>query len=276
MSRRPGSGIDCLGGAAMHKIYLLLAILMAGVVAAAAGEPNDPPSAIKPAPAEFAPPESFTAEQRTHWAYQPIRRPDLPEVKETAWGRSPIDRFLLADLETADLPHSPEADRLSLIRRLSYDLTGLPPRPEEVRAFLDDRRPDAYERLVDRLLASPRYGERWAQHWLDLAHYADTNGFELDAERPDAWRFRDWVVNALNADMPYDRFVALQIAGDELAPNDHEALIATGFCRCGPREVVSGNIIPEERRQSELTEITGTVGSVFLGLTVGCASCHDQ
>jgi hypothetical protein len=230
----------------------------------------------KPAAGDFAPSETFSEEQRSHWSYQPVSRPDVPEVKESRWVRNPVDRFILADLETTELPHSPEADRLALIRRLTFDLTGLPPRPEEVRAFVDDPRPDAYERLVDRLLASPRYGERWAQHWLDLAHYADTNGFELDAERPDAWRYRDWVVRALNADMPYDRFTALQIAGDEIAPNDHAALIATGFCRCGPREVVGGNIIPEEKRQSELTEITSTVGSVFLGMTIGCARCHDH
>ncbi len=139
-----------------------------------------------------------------------------------------------------------------------------------------DDRPDAYERLVDRLLDSPHYGERWGQHWLDLAHYADSNGFELDAERPDAWRYRDWVVRTLNADMPYDRFLSLQLAGDEIVPGDHDALIATGFCRCGPREVVGGNVIPEVKRQSELSEITGTVGSVFLGLTIGCARCHDH
>ncbi len=220
--------------------------------------------------------ETFTAEQREHWAYQPLKRPEPPRVRQLGWVRNPIDRFILAELESAELPHAPEADRVALIRRLTFDLTGLPPRPEEVAAFLADRRPGAYEEAVDRLLASPHYGERWAQHWLDLAHYADTNGFELDAERPDAWRYRDWVVKALNADLPYDRFVSLQIAGDEIEPGSHEALIATGFGRCGPREVVSGNIIPEVRRQSELTEITGTVGSVFLGLTIACARCHDH
>ena len=141
--------------------------------------------------------------------------------------------------------HAPEADRVALIRRVTFDLTGLPPTPAEVDAFLADDRPDAYERLVDRLLASPRYGERWAQHWLDLAHYADSNGFEADAERPDAWRYRDWVVRALNADMPYDRFVALQIAGDEVAPGDIDALIATGFGRCGPHLKVGRERRPE-------------------------------
>ena len=141
---------------------------------------------------------------------------------------------------------------------------------------MGDDRPDAYERLVDRLLASPEYGVRWGQHWLDLAHYADTNGFELDAERPDAWRYRDWIVRSLNADLPYDRFLMLQLAGDDLKPGDHDALIATGFGRCGPREVVGGNVIPEVKRQNELSEITATVGSVFLGLTIGCARCHDH
>ncbi len=220
--------------------------------------------------------ETYTAEQREHWAYQPLKRPESPVVRKSSWVRNPIDRFILAELESVDLPHAPEADRIALIRRLTFDLTGLPPSPAEVAAFLTDRRPDAYERLVDRLLESPQYGERWAQHWLDLAHYADSNGFELDADRPDAWRYRDWVVRALNADLPYDRFITLQIAGDEVKPGDHEALIATGFGRCGPREVVGGNVIPEVKRQNELTEITGTVGSVFLGLTIGCARCHDH
>src|SRR5262249_24516992 len=171
---------------------------------------------------------------------------------------------------------APEADRVALIRRLTYDLTGVPPAFDDVHAFLQDNEPGAYERLVDRLLASPRYGERWAQHWLDLAHYADSNGFELDAERPDAWRYRDWGVEAVNDDMPYDRFLALQLAGDGAEPPHPKALIATGFGRCGPREVVAGNIDPAVRRQSELTEVTGTVGSVFLGMTIGCARCHDH
>ncbi len=227
----------------------------------------------KSAPARI---ETFTAELKAHWAYQPLKRPELPAVRKLSWVRNPIDRFILAELESVELPHAPEAGRIALIRRLTFDLTGLPPCPAEVAAFLADQRPDAYERLVERLLESPRYGERWAQHWLDLAHYADSNGFELDAERPDAWRYRDWVVRALNADLPFNRFVALQIAGDEIKPGDHEALIATGFGRCGPRELVGGNVIPEVKRQNELTEITGTVGSVFLGLTIGCARCHDH
>ena len=246
-----------------------LAALLVVVASAMAGE--------KPwGPDGYAPPETFSQEQREHWAYQPVKRVIPPAVKESDWVRNPIDRFILAEIEKLGMVHAPQADRVPLIRRVTFDLTGLPPSPDEVAAFVADERPDAYDRLVDRLLASPQYGERWGQHWLDLAHYADSNGFELDAERPDAWRYRDWVVKSLNADLPYDRFLMLQIAGDDLAPGDRDALIATGFCRCGPREVVGGNVIPEEKRQSELTEITGTVGSVFLGMTIGCARCHDH
>jgi hypothetical protein len=255
--------------AARPIILLPLAAILVILTAAMAGSPPAQPQ-------EFAPPESFTAEQRSHWAYQPLKPGEPPAVKEASWVRNPIDPFILAGLEELGWPHAPEADRVALIRRVTFDLTGLPPTPADVAAFRADDRPDAYARLVDRLLASPRYGERWGQHWLDLAHYADSNGFELDAERPDAWRYRDWVVRALNVDLPYDRFVMLQLAGDDLEPGDRDALIATGFCRCGPREVVGGNVIPAVKRQSELSEITGTVGSVFLGLTIGCARCHDH
>jgi hypothetical protein len=233
---------------------------------------EDPPQVQE----KLAPVESYRADQRAHWAFAPPQRQDPPAVKESAWVKNRIDQFILADLESAGFDHAPEADRIALIRRVTFDLTGLPPTPLEVEAFTSDKRTDAYERVVDRLLESPRYGERWAQHWLDLAHYADSNGFELDAERPDAWRYRDWVVKALNDDMPYDRFVSLQIAGDEIEPGSTDALIATGFGRCGPREVVAGNIDPAVKRQSELTEVTSTVGSVFLGLTMGCARCHDH
>jgi hypothetical protein len=231
--------------------------------------------ADEPAP-PLAPPEAFDADELDHWAFRPVVRPVPPEASDPSWARNPIDRFILEGLDALDFRPAPEATRVELIRRLALDLTGLPPSPEEVAAFLGDRRPDAYERLVDRLLAGPAYGERWAQHWLDLAHYADSNGFELDADRPDAWRYRDWVVASLNADMPFDEFLTWQLAGDELRPGDPMALIATGFGRCGPREVVGGNVDPAERRQSELTEVTGTVGAVFLGLTLGCARCHDH
>jgi hypothetical protein len=245
------------------------AALLFIVVGAIAGDQPTKPEPV-------AAPEQFTAEQCGHWAYQPFQRAELPSVKESGWIRNAVDSFILAQLEEMGVRPAAEADRVTLIRRVTFDLTGLPPTPGEVAAFLADDRSDSYERLVDRLLGSPRYGERWGQHWLDLAHYADSNGFELDAERPDAWRYRDWIVKTLNADVPYDRFLMLQVAGDDLLPNDHDALIATGFCRCGPREVVGGNVIPQVKRQNELSEITNTVGSVFLGLTIGCARCHDH
>ena len=255
-----------------HAIKIAPFQLAAFLVVVAGAIAGDKPSG----PDGYAPHEAFSQEQREHWAYQPVKRVLPPVVNDTGWVRNPIDRFILAEIEKLGMVHAREADRVPLIRRVTFDLTGLPPSPDEVATFVGDQRPDAYDRLVDRLLASPQYGERWGQHWLDLAHYADSNGFELDAERPDAWRYRDWVVSALNADLPYDRFLMFQIAGDDLAPGDHNALIATAFCRCGPREVVAGNDIPEEKLQSELTEITGTVGSVFLGMTIGCARCHDH
>src|SRR3954467_14772880 len=210
------------------------------------------------------------------WAFVPpgpVAPPSLAAGKQV---EHPIDAFILAKLAELKIKQVGPASKSELLRRVTYDLTGVPPTPAELREFLDDHSTRAWQKVVDRLLASPAYGERWAQHWLDLAHYADSNGFEIDAERPDAWRFRDWVIRALNEDVPNDRFVTLQIAGDESAPGSHEALIASGFARSGPREVVGGNIDPEVRRQNELVEATTTIGSVFLGLTIGCARCHDH
>ena len=188
--------------------------------------------------------------------------------------RNPIDAFILARLEQRGLPHAPQADRPTLLRRLCFDLTGLPPTPAELDAFMRDCSPLAYERLVDRLLASPRHGERWGQHWLDLARFAETDGFEFDQARPDAWRYRDWVVQALNSDLPYDVFVRLQLAGDEVRPGDPAAFIATGFNRCYPDMVDLND--QGLRRQNALNDITETTGLVFLGLTIGCARCHDH
>jgi hypothetical protein len=215
-----------------------------------------------------------TPEDRRHWAFQPPVRPGLPPVKRQGWVKNPIDAFVLAALEENDLRPAPEADRRTLYRRLSFDLTGLPPAPQEVEAFVADRTADAYAKVVDRLLASPQYGERWAQHWLDLARYADSDGFEYDTARPDAWRYRDWVVEALNRDMPYDEFVRWQLAGDELVPDDPAAFVATGFNRCYPDMVDLND--QKLRRQNALNDITETTGLVFLGLTVGCARCHDH
>ena len=220
------------------------------------------------------PGKPVTAEDRAHWAFVAPLRPPLPRVKKAGWARNPIDLFILAGLEENQLAPAPEADRPTLLRRVSFDLTGLPPTPAELDAFLADRDEGAFARVVDRLLASPAYGERWAQHWLDLARYADTDGFEFDQVRPDAWRYRDWVVAALNADLPYDRFLRLQLAGDEVAPDDPDAVVATGFSRCYPDMVDLND--QGLRRQNALNDITETTGLVFLGLTIGCARCHDH
>jgi hypothetical protein len=214
--------------------------------------------------------EPITAADRQHWAFIPPVRAALPEVE----AESAIDRFVLARLQTEGLGFAPEADRRTLIRRLSFDLNGLPPTPAEVDSFLADESPDAYAKVLDRLLASPAYGERWAQHWLDVARFAESDGFEHDKVRPEAWRYRDWVVAALNADLPYDRFVQLQLAADELAPDDKSAQAATGFLLAGP-DMPDINLA-EERRHNFLNGITGTVGEAFMGLTLGCAQCHHH
>ena len=216
----------------------------------------------------------ITAEDRRHWAFVPPARPLPPGVKRSGWARNPIDAFILARIEENETRPAPEADKATLLRRLRFDLTGLPPTPEEVESFRADPSENAYEKVVDRLLASPAYGERWAQHWLDLARYADTDGFEFDQVRPNAWRYRDWVVEALNRDMPYDEFARGQLAGDELAPEDVSAFIATGFNRCYPDMVDLND--QGLRRQNALNDITETTALVFLGLTMGCARCHDH
>ena len=221
------------------------------------------------------PPEpTWTAEQRQHWAFIPPRRAEPPAVADKAWSRNPVDAFILRPIEDAGLAPAPESSRATLIRRVRFDLTGLPPSPEEVEAFEADPAPDAYERLVDRLLASPQYGERWARQWLDLARFAESDGFKSDKTRPDAWRYRDWVVKALNDDMPYDRFLSLQLAGDEVAPGDNDAFIATGFNRAFPFE--DNNMVPGLNQQLMLDDMTDTTTSVVLGLTVACARCHDH
>ena len=207
------------------------------------------------------------------WAFRPVKQPAVPNVQD-AWAKNPIDRFLLKKMKAAGVRPNPPADRATLIRRATFDLHGLPPTPEEIDAFVKDTRPDAYERLVDRLLASPRYGERWARYWLDLARFAESEGFKADETRPNAWRYRDYVIQAFNEDRPYDRFVKEQIAGDELYPNDPQAQIATGFCRHWADESNAKNI--PLRRQEILNDMTDVTGSVVLGLTVGCARCHDH
>jgi mono/diheme cytochrome c family protein len=218
----------------------------------------------------------ITDEQRNYWAFRKPSRPQIPKVKNRSWVRTPIDAFVLAKLEEKGLQPSPHADRRTLIRRVTFDLTGLPPSPEEIAAFVADKSPDAYRNVVSRLLASPRYGERWAQHWLDVVRFGETNGFELDAEREQSWRYRDYVVKSLNDDKPYNRFITEQIAGDELDPNSFEMRVATGFLRAGPQHVVAGNQDLAVNRQEWLTEVMFGVGNGMMGLTVGCARCHDH
>ncbi|MDB5311960.1 MAG: Planctomycete cytochrome, partial [Gemmataceae bacterium] len=212
------------------------------------------------------------------WALQPVKRPAVPETRAAKPdGRNEIDRFVLAKLGEKGLTPSPPADRRTLIRRVTFDLTGLPPSPEEVAAFLTDDSPDAYGKVVDRLLASKHYGERWARHWLDVVRYGETDGFERNAPRPNAWPYRDWVIRSLNADLPYDEFVRLQLAGDVLRPGDPDAVKATGFLVAGVHNTVLGNDqMRAVARQDELEDLVGAVGQTFLGLTVNCARCHDH
>jgi hypothetical protein len=214
------------------------------------------------------------ARANDHWSFQPPRRPPLPKVKGSDWPRNPIDHFVLARLEKEGLGPSPEADRTTLIRRLSLDLVGLPPTPEETDAFLADDRPDAYERLVDRLLASPYHGECWGRNWLDRARYADTNGYEKDRERS-IWPYRDWVIRAINRDLPFDRFTIEQIAGDLLPDASLEQQVATGFHR-NTMINEEGGIDVEEFRYAATVDRLNTTGTVWLGLTVGCAQCHSH
>jgi len=221
------------------------------------------------------------AEVRRHWSFVQPTRPTPPAVRNAAQIRNPVDAFILQKLEEKKLTLSAAADKRTLVRRLYFDLLGLPPQPDEVQQFVDDNSPRAYEVLVERLLASPRYGERWGRHWLDLARYADTNGYEGDAEFYHAWRYRDWVVDAFNADKPYDEFLIDQLAGDEykhvggaggLPAPDPDKVVALTFLRLAPFTEPRG----EESRDILLSEMVSTVSSVYLGLTVGCAKCHDH
>jgi hypothetical protein len=210
-----------------------------------------------------------------HWAFRPLRSPPLPAIRHLQWARNPIDRFVLARLEREGIAPAPEADPATLARRVTLDLTGLPPEPAEVAAFLADRRPDAYERLVDRLLASPHYGERWARPWLDLGHYADTEGYLQDKVRPVAWRYRQWLIDALNRDLPFDQLTLRQIAGDLLPGATTDDRVGTGFLR-GTLSNREGGADLEEYRVEQVVDRTTTVGTGWLGLTVGCARCHDH
>jgi hypothetical protein len=208
------------------------------------------------------------------WPFHSPQRPAVPPVTSGGWVINPIDAFVLHGLEGKGLRPNAAADKLTLLRRLSYDLTGLPPTLKEQADFLADTSGDAYERLVDRLLDSPRYGERWAQHWLDVVRFAETDGFKEDAFRPNAHKYRDYVIRAFNRDLPYDRFILEQLAGDEIAADDPEAIVATGLNRLYPDEYNAADV--RERRQQIHDDLTEATGLAFLGLTIGCAACHDH
>ncbi|MCO8124474.1 DUF1549 and DUF1553 domain-containing protein [Stieleria sp. TO1_6] len=218
--------------------------------------------------------DELSAFDRDHWAYEPIQRPPLPATSDAGWSQNPIDRFILAELEDQSLRPTSEADKSTLLRRVCWDLTGLPPSLDQVNRYLADSHPDSYQRLVDSLMASPEYGKHLSQRWLDLARFAETDGFEHDKFRDQAWRYRDWVIRAMNQDFPYDEFVRWQLAGDQIAPDNDDAVLATAFCLSGP-DMPDINSM-DERRHVLLNEITSTVGSVLLSLQFGCAQCHDH
>lgn len=223
------------------------------------------------------PPEAEPAREgdgRDYWAYQPIVSPEVPRVAHAEWVHNPIDAFLVARLESQGLESAPPAGALSLIRRVYYDLTGLPPTPEEADAFVRDPSDKAYDALLDRLLASPQYGEHWGRHWLDLVRYAETNGYERDSPKPEAWRYRDYVIHSLNEDKPYDQFVREQIAGDELGPLDAERLSATGFYRLGLCDDEPADRL--QARYDGLDDVLKTTSEAILGMSLGCARCHDH
>src|SRR6266545_2672432 len=216
---------------------------------------------------------SITEKDRQFWSFIKPVRPALPKVKDRRWIRNEIDAFVLSKLEQNGLSPNRAASPRELLRRVYFDLTGLPPSPGESAEFLKNPSEAAYAKVVDRLLASPHYGERWGRHWLDLARYADSGGYEFDYDRPHAWRYRDYVIRSFNEDKPYNRFIREQLAGDQLNREDPAALIPTGFCRNGP---TVDNATNEQTRADELDDMVATTSSVFLGLTVGCARCHDH
>jgi hypothetical protein len=215
------------------------------------------------------------AAARDHWAFQPIARPTPPRPRDAAWAANPIDAFIRDRLEQEGLEPAPPASRVTLLRRAFFDLVGLPPSPEDIARFLQDERPDAYERLIDQLLAAPRQGERWGRHWLDVVRYADTGGFEGDYLYPNAWRFRDYVIRSLNADKPLDRFIQEQVAGDELWPADPEAVLGSTLYCIGPA-LAEAAMVEDQLEYEWLTDAADTTGAAFLGLTFGCARCHDH
>jgi Protein of unknown function (DUF1549)/Protein of unknown function (DUF1553)/Planctomycete cytochrome C len=232
--------------------------------------PKEAPPAAASRQSDF----TITDQDRKYWAFQPVGHPAIPKVRRADWVANPIDAFVLARLEEKGLAPNPPADPRTLIRRLFFDLIGLPPTPEEVDRFAADHSPQAYERLVDELLARKQYGERWGRHWLDVTRFAQTNGYERDAEKPEAWRYRDYVIAAFNDDKPYNRFVLEQLAGDELPDATNESIIGTGFYRLGIFDDEPDN--QKAAVWDEMDEMVRTTGASFLGLTLGCARCHNH
>jgi len=247
------------------------------------GAPYDRPLIEKAGPVVKAPMQ-VTAKDKEFWSFKPLKRVEPPVTQDDAWARNAVDRFIIAKLKEKTLALNPIASPRVLIRRAYFDLIGLPPTPAEIEAFINEceaenlkyRSPTAYSKLIDKLLDDPRHGERWARHWLDVARFGESHGFEQDYDRPHAYHYRDFVIKALNSDMPFDQFVRWQIAGDELAPNDPLALMATGFLGAGvfPTQLTEKEF--ESARYDELDDMAGTLGTAMLGLTIGCARCHDH
>ncbi|MCE9534659.1 MAG: DUF1549 and DUF1553 domain-containing protein [Planctomycetes bacterium] len=249
------------------KIAFVLCLFIGSTAPAFAADP------IEPKPRGGV----VTEEAKKYWAYVPLKRPPLPEVKDKAWVKNPIDAFILSKLEAKGLTPTKPADLIALMRRVTYDLTGLPPTSAEVELFLKESSASqsaAYDALIDRLLASPQYGEKWGRHWLDLVHYAETNGYERDGAKPYVWRFRDYVIRSFNADKPFDRLIREQLAGDEIDREDPDCVIATGFYRLGLWDDEPAD--PKLARYDELDDWVATTSQVFLGMTMNCARCHDH
>ena len=246
------------------SIWLVMVLACGGLCSATAAEPGP------------------QVTNQLHWSLQPLVKPARPKVKDKSWGRTPIDRFILAKLEEKDLKPSPAADKRTLLRRIYFDLLGLPPTPKEMEAFLADRSPEAYEKVVDQLLASPRYGERWARHWLDVVHYAETHGHDQDRVRTNAWPYRDYVIASFNGDKPYARFVEEQVAGDVLFPDEPQAVVAMGFLATGPWDESSLRDIRDDTTDRQIAryldrdDIVTTVMNTFVSATVQCARCHNH
>ena len=262
--------------AACTKHFALVGSLIFGTALRSAAQADAAQVAPPAAPAAASTNSTSVdfARRRDHWAFKAPVRPVMPEVRNRAWVHTPIDRFILARLEKEGLQPSPEADRVTLIRRLSLDLLGLPPTPAQIDAFVDDGSSDAYGRVVERLLASPHYGERWGRHWLDAARYADSNGYEKDRARS-IWAYRDWVIAAFNRDLPFDQFTVEQLGGDLLPEPTLEQRVATGFLRNSMLNQ-EGGIEPEQFRVEAMIDRMDAVGRAWLGLSINCCQCHDH